>query len=189
MNIQPLIPYLIVAAVLIAAGLIIGFIVSRIRSQKLKQKFGPEYDFALDSIGDRHATEEDLKQREARIVNLDIHPLNDAERDRYHHEWIEIQSAFVDDPTKSVERANLLITEVMISRGFPVADFEQRTSDLSVMMPNFVPNYREANSIAMKNRQGAASTEDLRQAMIDYRSLFNALLGTIHIEEKELEAV
>ena len=85
---------------------------------------------------------------------------------------------FVDDPAKSVKEANRLITEVMIGRGFPVADFEQRAADVSVMYPDFVSNYRNAHAIASKNQNGGASTEELRQAMVYYHSLYTELLGT-----------
>lgn len=137
-----------------------------------------------------------MKERQKRVVQLDLHDLDDHEKDRYHNEWIEIQANFVDDPAKAVESANRLITEVMIARGFPVADFDQRAADLSVLYPNFVPNYREANTIATKNQEGTASTEDLRQAMVYYHSLFDQLLGTVHpvkpaeasIKEKEMQS-
>lgn len=188
MNIQTLVPILLLALVVIAAGLTIWLIILRMRSARLKKKFGPEYDYTLDKLGDRRTAEEDLKEREVRVVNLDIRPLEDKEKDRYHHEWIEDQAEFVDDPKKSVDKANLLITEVMIARGFPVADFEQRTEDLSVIMPDLVPKYREANSIAVKNRDGGASTEELRQAMMDFHSLIDELLGTVHSNQKQMEA-
>jgi hypothetical protein len=68
--------------------------------------------------------------------------------------------------------------EVMQLRAYPVADFEQRAADISVNYPNVVSNYRAARVIALKNEQSQADTEELRQAMIYYRSLFEELLGT-----------
>jgi hypothetical protein len=188
MNIQTFIPLLVAIAVLIAAVLVIWFAISRMRSLRLKKKFGPEYDYALDKLGDRRTAEADLKEREDRVVKLDIHTLTDKEQNRYQHEWLEIQAQFVDDPPKSVEKANLMITEIMIARGFPVADFEQRTADLSVIYPDLVPHYRQANSLAQKNRDGATSTEELRQAMIEFRYLFSELAGIEHVQEKQMEA-
>lgn len=187
MNIQTLIPILIAVVVVIAGAAILWYLISRIRSQRLKKRFGPEYDYALEKSGDRHAAEADLAERQKRVKSLDIRKLNDNERDRYHTEWTEIQAEFVDEPARSVEKANRLITEVMIARGFPVADFEQRSADLSVIYPNFVPKYREANTIAAKNHDGSATTEELRQAMVDYHSLFDQLLGTVHTEERVIE--
>lgn len=188
MNIQTLLPIIIAAVVLILAGIGVWLTIIKMRSIRLKKKFGPEYDFTLDKLGDRKTAEEDLKERESRVVKLDIHPLNERERERYLNEWIEIQAEFVDTPLKSVEKANRLITEVMIARGFPVADIEQRAADLSVIYPNVVPNYRKANSLTYTTQNGNVSTEDLRQAMVYYRSTFNELAGTIEPVEREMEA-
>lgn len=191
MNLQSILLPLIILGVLILAGLIGWLAYLRIHSIRLRKKFGSEYDYTLDKLGDRRTAEADLAEREKRVVRLDIHALNDHEKDRYHDDWTEIQAGFVDDPTKAVGRANRLITEVMIARGFPVADFEQRTADLSVVYPDFAPKYRQANAIATKNQDGGASTEELRQAMVNYHALFDQLLGTVHaevqIKEQELE--
>lgn len=173
--------------VVVAVALVILMLVLQIRSRRLKKMFGPEYDYTLDRLGDKRTAEADLQEREKRVVNLDIHPLSDTERERYHSEWIETQASFVDDPSGAVDRANRLITEVMIARGYPVADFEQRSADLSVMYPNFVPGYREANAIATKSHEGKASTEELRQALINYHALFDELISTLHTPEKQKE--
>jgi len=185
-NTETLILILIAAAVLLTASLIAWLAIRRWRSHKLRGKFGSEYDYTMEKVGDRRAVEETLAEREKRVSKLEIRALHDDERDRYHGEWIEIQANFVDDPTKSVEEANRLITEVMIARGFPVADFEQRAADLSVMYPEFVSNYRSAYDIALKNQRNGASTEELRQAMVYYRSLFEELLGTVEANEVEV---
>ena len=187
MNTQILIPISAAVAILIAIGLIVWLVILSMRSWRLKKKFGPEYNYTLDKTGSRHSAEADLKERERRVIGLDIHLLNQHEKDRYHHEWTDIQAAFVDNPVQSVEKANRLITEVMIARGFPVADFEQRAADLSVLYPNVAPLYRQANAIAMKNRDGGVSTEELRQAMLNYHSLFDQLVETRHQEEAKNE--
>ncbi len=185
MKTETLILILIAAAVLIAAGLGVWFAIRSRRSQKLREKFGPEYDYTMEIAGDRRTAEETLKEREKRVVKLDIRPLYENEWDRYHEEWIKIQADFVDDPSKSVQEANRLITEVMIARGFPVANFEQRAADLSVMYPDFVSNYRDAYAIVEKNQRNGTSTEELRQAMVYYHSLFDELLGTVDVKEVE----
>jgi len=186
-NIQALLPYLIVAAAVIIAALVIILLISRVRSDQLRKKFGPEYVYTLQKEGDPRKAEQALKARQKRVVSLDVHPLDENVKDRYNEEWMEIQAYFVDDPKKSVEQANRLITEVMIARGFPVAEFEQRAADLSVLYPNFVPNYRNAYAIAMKSQNGEISTEELRQAMVYYHSLFGELLGPVQAKEKQLE--
>ncbi len=155
------------------------------RSQKLREKYGPEYDFTMEKVGGQRKTEETLKEREKRVNKLDIRALDEHARERYQGEWNKIQTDFVDNPSKSVEQANRLIMEVMVARGFPVADIEQRAADLSVMYPNFVPNYRNAYAIALKNQSNEASTEELRQAMVYYHSLFEELLGTVEANEND----
>jgi PAS domain-containing protein len=179
---------MIAIAVLIAVvGLGIWYALTRRHSQKLREKFGPEYDYTLEQTGDPRAAEENLKEREKRVKSLDIRELDSEQWNRYILDWTEIQAAFVDDPSKSVEAANRLITEVMIARGFPVADFEQRAADLSVLYPDFVPNYRSAYAIALKNQRDGASTEDLRQAMVYYHSMFEELLGITEVQEVEVK--
>lgn len=189
MNIQPLIPILAAIAIVLAIALIVWLSYLIARSRRLKKKFGPEYDYAVNKMGDRRAAETDLKERLQRVNNLEIHELDDEKVKHYHNEWIDIQAEFVDDPVQSIHRASQLITEVMIARGFPVADFNQRSADLSVLYPEFVPKYREANAIAMKNQDGGASTEELRQAIVDYHSLFDELLGSLPSTEEKLEVV
>lgn len=185
---------MLLAVAVLATGVIGVWAVTRsMRSQKLRKKFGREYDYTIEHTGDRRTAEEILKDREKRVVDLDTRSLDRHERDRYHQEWLEIQAGFVDDPSHSISEANRLITEVMIARGFPVSDFEQRAADLSVLYPEFVPNYRNANEIAMRNQRNEASTEDLRQAIVYYRSLFEELLGVREngreVQEKEKELV
>jgi hypothetical protein len=182
-----LLPILIAAAVVIVAVLVIWMAIGKMRSMRLKKKFGPEYDYTLEKTGDRRVVESDLQQRQKSVLELDIQPLNEKDKIRYHDEWVEIQSEFVDDPKRSIKRANSLVTEVMIARGFPVADFEQRAAYLSVLYPDFVPNYRNAHEIAIRNEDGGAATEELRQAMINYHAMFDEILETNHIEEIKME--
>jgi hypothetical protein len=186
-NTETLFSILIAAAVLIVAGLLILIAIRRWRSQKLRQKFGPEYDYTMEKVGDRRTAEETLAEREKRVSKLEIRALNKEQKVRYHGDWIEIQANFVDNHSKSIEEANQLITEVMIARGFPVANFEQRAEDLSVMYPDFVSNYRNAYDIAMRNQHDGTSTEELRQAMVYYHSLFEELLGTNEVTEVEVK--
>lgn len=179
METETLIILIVIGFVLIAATVVVRMASRKKQSQDLQAKFGAEYNYTVNKEGDQRAAEKALNEREKRVVKLDIHDLNEIERERYHSEWVKIQADFVDDPAKSVEDANRLITEVMIARGFPVADFEQRAADLSVMFPHFVPDYRSAHEIAIKNQQNSTSTEELRQAMVYYHSLYEELLGNV----------
>ncbi len=180
MNLHTLIPILAAIIVLIVVGSIVWLASVSIRSMRLKKKYGQEYDYTLDKLGDRRTVEADLTEREKRVVKLDIHPLNEHEKERYHLEWNETQANFVDDPANSVKQADRLVTEVIIARGFPIADFEQRVADISVLYPNFAPKYRQANGVASKSKDGNASTEEIRQAMVVYHTIFDQLIETVH---------
>jgi hypothetical protein len=187
MNIQIVLLSILAALVIIAFGLIVWIVVLRLRSHNLKSKFGPEYDYTLEKAGDRKTAELELQGREQRIKDLDIHPLTTLQKDRYHQEWIEIQASFIDDPLKAAEMADRAIIEVMVARGFPVEEFEERAEDISVLYPEFVPGYREANSIVTKNNEDGVSTEDLRQAMVKFHSLFDKLIDFVHQPERLME--
>ena len=168
----------IIAVILIAiiAVLMIAWIVVRQqRTEKLRRRFGSEYDRAVREIGTRKA-ESVLLEREKRVEKFPIRALAPDERERFVAEWRVVQSRFVDDPQGAASEADLLVNRVMQARGYPVTDFEQRAADISVGHPRVVSNYRAAHQIALRHQQGQATTEDLRQAMIYYRSLFDDLL-------------
>jgi hypothetical protein len=188
MNIQTILLIILAILVVLAIGLIVSMIVIRLRSHNLRTKYGPEYDYTLETTGDRRAAEIDLHNREKRVNDLNIHPLTDTEVERYHQEWIDIQASFIDNPLAAAENANRAITEVMIARGFPVENFDERSEDLSVLYPEFIPGYREANSALAKNHEDGVSIEDLRQAMIKFHLLFDELLDVVHHQEKIMEA-
>lgn len=169
-----LIAVLVIAVVVIAA---IAFVTSRRRrSQKLREQFGPEYDRVVRQEGDPRKAEGLLEFRQKRREKFQIHPLSEADRSSYAVRWNEVQSRFVDDPRGAVTVADSLVTDVMQTRGYPVGEFEQRAADISVDYPMIVENYRSAHEIATLHQEGKASTEDLRQAMVHYRLLFQELL-------------
>jgi hypothetical protein len=172
--------YLIIAvvAVLVIMGLILGPVFARRkRSEKLHDHFGAEYDHTVESMGGEKEAQKELKNRQKHVDALDIRPLSTSERERYLAEWTAIQSKFVDEPGQATGDADRLIMEVMQLRNYPVSDFEQRAADISISYPALVTNYRAAREIAIKNEQNKADTEELRQALIYYRALFNELLG------------
>lgn len=170
---------LIILAVVVLAALAAGafFVSRRRRSEHLKQHFGREYEHALEVKGDRSKAEAELAEREKRVQKLDIRPLEPAERERFTAQWSEVQARFVDDPPRAVALADALLGEVMKARGYPVSDFDQRAGDISVDHPRVVEHYRTAHDIAVRHERGEAGTEDLRQAMIHYRALFDDLVG------------
>ena len=176
MDQRTLIAILIVVAVVAIAATI--FVVYRKRrSQQLRQHFGPEYDRAVLERGTPAKAEMELINREKRVHSFSIKALAPATRDRFAEEWAAIQRRFVDDPAGAVSDADSLVNRVMAERGYPMADFEQRAADVSVTYPAVVQNYRAARVIVQRHGRGEAGTEDLRQAMVHYRSLFDELLG------------
>ena len=163
-----------IAVVIVAAVL---WIEMRRRSRQLRDRFGPEYDRALEEHGTVRKAEADLAARANRVARLHIRPLTPEDAARFAVAWRRIQEQFVDNPGAAVTEADKLIGEVMVARGYPVGDFEQRVSDISVDHADVVINYRAAREIAQQHGRGDASTEDLRQAMVHYRALFRDLLA------------
>jgi hypothetical protein len=151
---------------------------TRRRSGRLQQRFGPEYNRLVNSAESKRDAESELQAREERRRRLDVQPLSEAARDRYLQNWQAVQAQFVDDPRAAVATADSLIQSVMAERGYPVEDFEQRAKDISVDHPRVVENYREGHRLAQASADGNESTEDLRQAMRHYRALFDELLET-----------
>jgi hypothetical protein len=148
------------------------------KSAQLKEHFGPEYDRVALEQGDARHAEAVLSQREKRVEKLSIHQLPGFQRDGYLQEWVAVQRRFVDDPSAAVTEADSLVTAVMTARGYPMSDFEQRAADISVNYPTAVHNYRSAREIVLRHAKGHSSTEDLRQAIVCYRSLFEELLDS-----------
>ena len=154
---------IVVAVVVVLAGVAMGWRQAN-RSKRLRDNFGPEYDRAIADRGDRREAERDLREREDRHAQLELRPLDEAARVRYARAWRETQATFVDDPNGALTAADRLIGSVMRDRGYPLDDFEQRAADLSVEHPTVVDNYRRAHDVAVLGANGAAGTEDQRQA-------------------------
>jgi hypothetical protein len=170
----------IIVAVVVVLVLAAVFVVAqrRRRTQALQGRFGPEYDRTLERTDSRRAAETELQQRQERRDALDIRPLSPAARDRFASSWEATQRRFVDDPPGAVGEAHRLVIVVMRERGYPTDDFDQRAADVSVDHPELVENYRAAHDISRRSESGGASTEELRQAALHYRALFDELLGT-----------
>jgi hypothetical protein len=167
---------IIVILAVLVVGLAAMLLMQRQRSGHLQSRFGPEYDRALEETGDKRKAEAELQQREKRVQKLDIRPLEAADRERFTTDWRRVQAEFVDDPIGAMTQADVLLQDVMRTRGYPVENFEQVAADVSVDHPTVVQNYRSGHDIAVRHRQGEAGTEDLRQAMIHYRALFEELV-------------
>jgi hypothetical protein len=168
---------LIIALAIVVLAAIAWVLVKRRRRRALQGTFGPEYDRTVRERDSRRAAESELQERQRRREELKIRSLTPLARTRYADEWHGVQAKFVDDPGNAVVDANGLVLRVMGDRGYPMEEFEQRAADISVDHPDVVEHYRAAYRISLRNGDGRASTEDLRQAMVHYRSLFEELLG------------
>ncbi len=153
----------------------------------LRKKFGPEYDRAVRVHGAGRKAESKLEDREKRVEKLNIRDLDPMEPGRFLKRWESVQSRFVDSPKGAVTEADDLVSSAMKARGYPVSDFDQRAADISVDHPRVVENYRSAHEIALRAGKDQATTEELRTAMIHYRSLFEELVQVpASVEKKEV---
>jgi hypothetical protein len=168
-------------AVVVAMAVAGWFVWMRRRSERLRERFGPEYERTVHEVGDVRKAEASLAARAKRVEAFHLRPLSPDEADRYSAAWQRVQSQFVDDPGRAISEADKLVGEVMTARGYPVGEFDQRVEDVSVDHPEVVMNYRAAREIAVQHGQGRANTEDLRQAMVHYRALFRDLLAAVDV--------
>jgi hypothetical protein len=167
----------IILGVIVVAGAVVVYMHQLNRTKRLRRRFGPEYERTLKETRDKREAEAKLQRLQRRVERLHIRPLEAAERARFEEAWHAVQSRFVDNPKGALINADRLIGEVMSAEGYPMLDFQQRAADISVDHANVADSYREGHRIALLHAQGRASTEDLRQAMIHYRRLFDELLG------------
>jgi hypothetical protein len=178
MNTIPL-QWTIVAAVVVVALIAVAawlFYEKKKQSKRLQQRFGPEYGRTLGELGGRTKAESELKAREKRVEHLSITPLTPAEAARFSQAWNALQGRFIDNPKGVVVQADQLVRELMLKRGYPMGDFERRAADISVDHPAVVENYRAAQAIAARDERGEADTEELRNAVVHYRVLFDEML-------------
>jgi len=166
----------VVAVVLVAAALAL-VLMKRRRSDALRARFGPEYERAVVTTGKVGEAERILEERAKRVATFNLHPIAADEAQRFTNSWKTVQARFVDDPRTAVLEADRLIAEVMRARGYPVDDPDKRIDDLSVEHAHVIEPYRAGRVIVVRHEQGQASTEDLRQAMVHFRALFEELVS------------
>jgi len=178
----------VILAVVVAfiIGGMLGMLMNRRqRTKRLQDKFGPEYERTVSEIGDARQAEHDLESRLDHVRTLDIRPLSTDEIHHFRNEWQMTQAEFVDEPLRAMQKSDRLIREVMKAKGYPVEDFEQRVADISVDYPELVADYRGLHLIALKGANEAVNTEEMRQAMIHGRALFENLVN----KEADMEDV
>ena len=170
--------WLVIAAVVVAIAAVAWFYVQRQRHERMRTHFGPEYERAVRETGSPAKADAVLADRAKRVRELKIRRLPREQAESFDREWRRIQGTFVDDPDGAVAAADHLVSEVMSARGYPIEDFDTRAADLSVEHPQVVENYRIARALAVRRNRGEAGTEELRQAVVNYRALFDDLLKT-----------
>ena len=169
---------IIIAAVIVVAAAVAWAFIQKRRTATLRNRFGPEYEHAIHEYGDRSRAERALEHRAERTEKYHIRRLERDEQQHFAEEWRHTQARFVDDPPLAIREADHLVCEVMRAKGYPMADFDRRAEDLSVDHPHVIRNFRAAHELAMSEKEGRATTEDMRQAMVYYRELFDELLET-----------
>ena len=171
--------WLIIAVVVVALIIVVGLVTREMRrrqSVRLRRRFGPEYARTVTERGDRSKAEAELLAREKRVERLKIVSLSPQDKARFTDAWRTLQTRFVDNPRGVVADADRLVRDLMVKRGYSMADFEHRAADISVDHPTVVDAYRSARAIAVRDERGEASTEELRKAVVYYRTLFDDLL-------------
>ena len=179
-NIVLILAAILLGAIIIGAGVFYG--TKRRRSRELRERFGPEYDRALEEHHHQSAAEHDLLDREKRARGLQLRPLSDSQRLHFAKAWASVQRHFVDDPVTALSEAHALLEDVMRERGYPTTGFEEEVALLSVHHPRSLQHYRAAHALAQDRHAGGTGTEELRQAVIHYRVLFEDLL---EVEDQE----
>jgi hypothetical protein len=185
------ITYIIIGVVLVLA-IVAAILAPRFarhqRTDRFQKEYGPEYDRTVQSAGSEKKAQTELNDRRKHVATLNLRPLSGPERERYTADWKTVQAKFFDQPGQATVEADHLIMEVMQLRNYPVSDFEQRAADISVQYPSLVTNYRAAREIAIKNEQKHAGAEDLKQAMLHYRALFDELLKSAMVAPEKAAA-
>lgn len=168
--------WVVIAIVVVVVIALVAVGARNRRTAMLRDRFGPEYDRAVENSEDRRAAEAELRARERQRAQFDVKPLPEATRLSFAGEWRDLQERFVDEPAQATGAADILITRVMDARGYPMNDFDDQADLVSVDHPNTVENYRFAHAVQERARTQQASTEELREALLRYRSLFDELL-------------
>jgi hypothetical protein len=169
---------ILIGVVILAAFALIAVVAVRwSRRRRLRRDFGPEYEHTVEATGDQRKAEKELERRQKRHKEIQLREIPAERKREYRVRWRRIQADFVESPRQAVAAADNLLTEVLRDRGFPVENFTERHDEISVVHPQIAADYRKANAIAERDAAGEATTEELREAMICYRRLFEAEVG------------
>ncbi|MBF6470032.1 hypothetical protein IU427_33500 [Nocardia beijingensis] len=178
---------IVVIAIVVLAAIVALLVVPTLRRQRLRRRFGPEYDRTVQELDDRKTAERELAERERRHAQLRLRELSEDEKRVYSTRWVEVQERFIDDPAGALTEADRLVTTIMAERGYPTENYEQQLADLSVEHAEPLGHYRAAHDIATRPAGSAVSTEDRRSAIVHYRELFQDLVGVAGREDKDVK--
>ncbi|MFE7514587.1 hypothetical protein ACFU8I_25680 [Streptomyces sp. NPDC057540] len=167
---------LVVVAVVVV-GCVVGVVVDRRRRTGLRGRSGPEFERIVEATGSRRAAERELEARARRLDGLRLSPVSVEVRERYGRRWMRVQEEFVDVPEAAVADADALVAELIRDLGYPDEGYEQRMRDLSVRHGRTLDHYRAAMEVHALSTSKSATTEQMRGAMMHYRTLFDDLLA------------
>ncbi len=162
---------IVIIAIVVVAALVVASV--GLRRARLHRQFGPEYERMARQLGSRKKADTELAERQRRVEALGIHELSPEQQASYRGSWTAVQERFVDSPADSVAAAEALIRDIMRDRGYPAGNRDASMEALSVYHPRSVEGYRHALELPT----GSASTEQLREALIRYRTLIEDLTG------------
>jgi hypothetical protein len=146
--------------------------------RQLRSTFGDEYDRTLERTGKRRDAERDLSERKAEHDQLQLRDLTPAARARYLERWQQIQARFVDAPVPALAEADTLLSQLLGERGYPSdSDAEQQGRLLSVEHTRVIESFRAGHAIEQANSGSGADTEQVRQGMLHFRTVFEEVLG------------
>ncbi|WP_328428072.1 hypothetical protein [Streptomyces sp. NBC_00443] len=181
----------IILIVMVAVVVVLGVAVLALRNRDaqggrgLKRRFGPEYERAVTRHdGDVKAAERELAQLVERHGGLRERPLEPTEAERFEARWAAAQEHFVESPKEAVDEADRLLAELAQARGFPDgAQYEEQLAALAVHHADHVQGYRHVHHVSHARvggeREGGGGTEEMREAMIEARALFEELTGPV----------
>ncbi|MCU1687343.1 MAG: hypothetical protein JWQ81_8082 [Amycolatopsis sp.] len=167
---------IIVVAVVVVIGAVAWLVSQEMKRKRLRENFGPEYERTVSDHENPRAAQRELAAREKRHAELDIRPLTPSAQERYSHQWALIQEQFVDRPAGAVTEADRVLEALMAERGYPTDGYDQQLADLSVKHSRTLEHYRTAHETMRGHERTQASTEELRDAMVHYRTVFEDLL-------------
>ncbi|HEX6342772.1 hypothetical protein [Umezawaea sp.] len=167
-----------IVVVLVVLAVIAVLLNRYLQRKRLQDRFGPEYDRTVQGSENRTAAERELVERQKKHAELELRELSPQSRESYGRHWARIQEQFVDTPAGAVAEADVLVTDLMSERGYPTGSYEKQAELLSVEHSRTLEHYRSAHEISQRDQSGDATTEDLRNAMVHYRTLFQDLLGS-----------